>query len=199
MYPIYTWTYEQLCSRLDSLISHEFYHESVIASAQTIEQIIRRILKQYMTRYKKGFLPENGKFILVPINSKEQRDEILKSRIRGLSDMKKGWNKLVADKVELRLPNIINSIIGENSWAILNARTEISIPYNEQRVQVTCGLFTLRHRIIHGTHSSSSNDTRMQAIWGVQAVKKLLHPESGISSRIGWDPQQRISPFRSRG
>jgi hypothetical protein len=55
MYQLFSWTYPDFCKRFDKLIQHDFYNETAVACAQTIEQIIKRIIQQHMSLFRLGW------------------------------------------------------------------------------------------------------------------------------------------------
>jgi hypothetical protein len=198
MYPLFSWTYPNLCDRLDNLIKHGFYSEAAVACAQTIEQIIKRIINQHMNLLRLGVLKEKNKLKLTPINTIKERDAGLRL-LQGISDLKKAWRLLLSGKEKLPpLDTIMNGIAGPNAWTILYSQKPVKVPVSSVNIKCKFGLFFLRHKLVHGTYSPRKEDIEALAEWVTETIKRLLDPINGVSSRIGWNPQHKISPFRKR-
>lgn len=198
MYPLFSWTYPDICRRLDKLIQQDFHNEAVVACAQTIEQIIKRIMQQHMSLSRLGFTKKPEKLKLIKINTKEERDNGLK-RLQGLDDMKEAWKLLISDKAALLgLPELMNAVAGSTTWEIIYNRNPVKVVVSNGNFQCSSGLFRLRHKLVHGTSSPPKEDIKVLAEWGTETIKRLLDPVNGISSYIGWNPQHRISPLRKR-
>ena len=199
MYPLYSWSYDEICARFDKLLANHLHIEAIVASSQTLEQILKRVLKQWMTVEKIGYQKKNcaGQKI-VSIAKKEERDEILRT-LQGIDDIRLAWNATVANgNGAFRLDEILNQVVGPNSWSILTSKSPVVVPAKGRGKAQQCsfGLFPLRHQLVHGTHSPPKSDIEVFGIWSVIAVKKLLDPDSGLGGLLGWNPQSRISPFR---
>ena len=196
MYPLISWNYSKLCRRLDKLIKYELYNESVIASSQTIEQILRRILKQYMTKLRKAY-DFNSKTYLNSTSASE-RDYYLKC-YSNITQIKRAWNKILRDQYNiLGLPIVIQNILGDNTWSILTKNTHVYIQDEIKSDTIECkyGLLPLRHLLVHGTVSPPKHEIEVLGQWGIKSVKKLLHPDNGVCFYVNWNPQSRIKRFQ---
>ncbi len=200
IYPLYTWSYKKLCQRLDLLLAHEFFNEAVVASTQTLEQAIKRVIKQRMTICRQGFKwaksSSKKNLRIVPINSTSERDASV-HMLHSLALIEEAWRKLVASRSrKLRLGNVVNSVAGPRTWTIISNKGKVKVPIDKDIVECRYGLFELRHLLVHGTHSPPFKNIKTLAHWGVETTKTLLDPSKGFAREIGWDPLKRISPFR---
>ena len=62
MYPLVHWKKNELTGRIDRLIKAGFDIEAVVATSQTIEQIIKRSVVHIMNKNQIGFECGNNKF-----------------------------------------------------------------------------------------------------------------------------------------
>lgn len=200
MYPLYSWTYEEICARYEKLLENDLYIEAIVASAQTIEQITKRILKQWMTVERLGYQKRNANGQkVVSIELKKDRDAILKS-LQGIIDIKLAWNAIVArDQNSLRLDKLTDQVVGPNSWCILTSNKKIRVTAGIGiKRDCSVGLFQIRHQLVHGTHAPPKSDIEVLGNWGAEAVVRILDPARGFGGYLEWDPQSRIRPFRER-
>ena len=194
MYPLCSWTYSELCQRIELLEQHQLKHELVIASAQTLEQVFKRIVKQYMTKERKGYAPDpenEGKWGVIDLQTADQRDEILREHFQSMKRIKSTWSKLLKGQGIQPLATIIDQVCGNGTWQGLMSNKKITIAPHTR--VCPSGLFVLRHKLVHGVHAPSEFHLGVMAAFGAGVVKKIMHPETGISQHVKWDVTKNIS------
>lgn len=192
MYPIVDWSYGDIVVRFRLLLDHQLHEEAVVAGSQTIQRTLKRVAAREMNR--QGLcLTSDGK-ILRRLESRKDRDKAIGQM--GRHDLLvKSWRLLVADAHPLKpLDACFNAVVHANAWSVL-----VTTKGHELSGQwLHYGLRECRHRIVHGQHAVRERELVALSRWGVEAALALLHPETGLVKKIGWNPQRRLPPLRLR-
>lgn len=200
MLPLTTWTYEELCGRLDILEKHELYAELVIVCNQLIEQIVKRYLAYYIQDQRKYWNNKEKKWIVLYKTS--DRDEIIRSATEPVK-WQVLWNKTISDIAGLpTISKAFDDVAGPNSWSILITKekfqTSLERNKDSNTSSIKYGFRQCRHILVHGMQSPPKAELDFHAKWGIKVIKQILQPDTGWPSLLGWNPQHRLPPFRSR-
>ena len=190
MYPIVEWDYDRLVARLTFLLDHQLFEEAVVASSQTIERTLKRVVIREMNRQGQC-VQDDGKS-LRQLESTKDRDRAIGALAR-LDALHRAWRFLVAEPRQKKpLDACFNAVVGNHAWSVLNAKK--GHEFSGQWLHY--GLRECRHRLVHGQHAVRERELTVLAPWGVQASLALLHPQDGLVSQIGWNPQSRLPSLR---
>jgi hypothetical protein len=215
MYPLVEWKYQGIIERIQRLNSSDLFYESVIASAQVYEQVLKRILRNQLA--PQGLMiakekQDNGQFrlILKPADSLGRIDEAIRHNLNSTSTIhKKAWN--LAMNAPARMPTasgLMISITSQNEWHCLideekieRSRWPESIRQGAEDLaidSIRCGLIPMRHKIVHGPNSPDPRTIKPLAFFGESFLAKVLCPSTGIASQGIRDPLKKCSRFRKQ-
>lgn len=200
MYPLVSWSYEDLCARLDVLQTHKLYAELVVVGSQLLEQIIKRHLAREINVQRLGWNP--GEKERVQLTSVGERNKAISVAMEP-DKWKFVWQKLLhEERGHLPIVQAFNRVVGPNAWTILVSRSRTPYPeggsMGSNQPPLKFGFRQCRHVLVHGTTSPPQREIEVLAGWGAAAVKKVLHPETGWPNLLGWNAQHRLPPFRAR-
>ena len=190
MYPSVESGYDRLVARLNFLLDHQLFEEAVVASSQTIERTLKRVVIREMNR--QGLCLQAAGKSLCQLESTMDRDRAIGALARH-DALRRAWRVLVAEPRQQKpLDACFNDVVHNNAWSVLIATKghELSGQW------LHCGLRECRHRLVHGQHAVRERELTALAPWGVQASLALLHPQEGLVREIGWNPQNRLPPLR---
>jgi len=213
MYPLVEWGHQGIAERIHCLNSNGLFHESVIASAQVFEQVLKRILRNELA--EGGLKIDNTKsedgsnqFFLIPSASLAETDHSLHKHCQSVNTLQKmPWN-LVMDAPKTRpiLSELIIAITSQNEWECLIGRKKIVQPRWPDSIRkgaedlpidsIRCGLIAMRHQIVHGSNSPDPKTIKPLAFFGESFLTKVLCPSTGIASYGIRDPLKKCSRFR---
>jgi len=213
MYPLVEWGHQGIAERIHCLNSNYLFHESVIASAQVFEQVLKRILRNELaegglkidkTKSEDG----SNQFFLIPSASLAETDHSLHKHCQSVNTLQKmPWN-LVMDAPKTRpiLSELIIAITSQNEWECLIGRKKIVQPRWPDSIRkgaedlpidsIRCGLIAMRHQIVHGSNSPDPKTIKPLAFFGESFLTKVLCPSTGIASYGIRDPLKKCSRFR---
>lgn len=195
MYPLVAWSRDEVIERLEKLIDNELYYEAVIASTQTIEQILKRGVEYMMINSRRILVKRDKKTTLVTCEDKNQIKKSLKS-LQGLGSLKEAW-KILARKLGFTLlPDIFNELMPYGWQYLSQDKNKIENP--SENIRLMRGLFPARNYIVHGTIAYRKRDIITLSNKGLVLVEKLLDKDNGLKSYIGWDPQKRMPSFKTQ-
>jgi hypothetical protein len=215
MYPLVEWKYQGIIERIHRLNSSDLFYESVIASAQVYEQVLKRILRNQLApqglmiaKEKQG----NGQFrlILKPADSLGRIDEAIRYNLNSTRTIhKRAWN--LAMNAPATMPTasgLMVSITSQNEWHCLideekieQSRWPESIRQGAEDLAIDsihCGLIPMRHKIVHGPNSPDPKTIKALAFFGESFLAKVLCPSNGIASQGIRDPLKKCSRFRKQ-
>ncbi|NCC33532.1 MAG: hypothetical protein EOM24_16175 [Chloroflexia bacterium] len=98
------------------------------------------------------------------------------------------------------LDEAFEQVVGANAWSIL-VKTGSPPLLPKQALTdrpLLFGLRHCRHRVIHGMQSPPQRELELLGRWGANAVRQLLHPQTGWPSLLGWNAQMRLPALRRR-
>lgn len=215
MYPLVEWGHQGITERIRRLNENGLFYESVVASAQAFEQVLKRILRNELaerglkidrTKLDDG----DNKFFLLTSESLADTDHSLQKHCQSVNTIqKKPWN-LVMDAPKTRpvLSQIIVAITSQNEWECLIGRKKIERSRwpqsvrdaaNESQIEsIRCGLIAMRHQIVHGPNSPDPMTIKPLAFFGESFLAKVLCPTNGIASQGIRDPLKKCSRFRKQ-
>ena len=215
MYPLVEWGHQGITERIRRLNENGLFYESVVASAQAFEQVLKRILRNELaerglkidrTKLDDG----DNKFFLLTSESLADTDHSLQKHCQSVNTIqKKPWN-LVMDAPKTRpvLSQIIVAITSQNEWECLIGRKKIERSRwpqsvrdaaNESQIEsIRCGLIAMRHQIVHGPNSPDPMTIKPLAFFGESFLSKVLCPTNGIASQGIRDPLKKCSRFRKQ-
>lgn len=215
MYPLVEWGHQGITERIRRLNENGLFYESVVASAQAFEQVLKRILRNELaerglkidrTKLDDG----DNKFFLLTSESLADTDHSLQKHCQSVNTIqKKPWN-LVMDAPKTRpvLSQIIVAITSQNEWECLIGRKKIERSRwpqsvrdaaNELQIEsIRCGLIAMRHQIVHGPNSPDPMTIKPLAFFGESFLSKVLCPTNGIASQGIRDPLKKCSRFRKQ-
>lgn len=213
MYPLTEWTNAQVNERLCSLIDYGFFEEAVVASCQTIERVLKRYIVREINLQQRAVLPGSKKLVriedYVTVYNKTilagasgkvvtliQARDIAIRRLVEPADLQRSWNLLSKTSGVPHLQNAFDSVIGLNSWFIFKTDGGAKLGFDLDGSWLHYGLRNCRHKVIHGKHAPRALELEILAKWGIQAVKSLIDPLSGLPALIGWNCQSRIPSLR---
>jgi len=217
MYPLVEWGHNGISSRLRRLNKNELFYESVVASAQTLEQIIKRILRNELA--SKGMKIEkeriddgSNKFALTVSTCLADIDKSLAMHCQSINTLqKKPWNLAMnAPRLNPTLSELITITTSQNDWECIVGAKKIEpcrLPdsilntykaSSGQPASIRCGLIAMRHQIVHQPNAPDLATVRALAYFGESLISRILCPKNGIASRGIRDPLKRCSRFRSR-
>ena len=215
MYPLVEWGHQGIAERIHCLNTNGLFHESVIASSQVFEQVLKRILRNELAagglkiQKMKG---EDGsnKFFLIPSESLAETDHSLQANCQSVNAIhKKPWN-LVMDAPRTRpsLSELIVAITSQNEWECLIGRKNIEQSRWPDSIRrgaadlpidsIRCGLIAMRHQIVHEPNSPDPKTIKPLAFFGESFLAKVLCPSTGIASHGIRDPLKKCSRFRKQ-
>lgn len=201
MYPLTSWSYEQLCQRLDTLIDHGLHAEAVVGSCQVAEQVILRVLVRAINQRRKIW-DVKGR-ALIDVAGASHRDELLKL-YQGPEHWKTARGKMVASE-SLHIPllaDAFNSVVDHCKatsvapWEVFQAKTYLQASSSDPSHPLRYSLRKCRHSLVHGLHSPPARELEILGSWGCQMAKNLLHPTKGWPATLGWNPQSRLPALR---
>ena len=198
MYPLYTWKFDELEARLADLLAHGFHQEAAVAAAQTIEQALKRVLRSWMAEHRLGVQGRAGSRTGRVISSKKELDKDVKAHLASMDGIQECWKLLVSKSSGPQLQSVVKTVAGKASWTGLTSNGPCSVQTATARVRVPYGLFPLRHRLVHGTHSPDKAAIVALAEFGVRTTTDLLHPDNGITTCGLRDPFSKVFAFRPR-
>jgi len=213
MYPLVEWGHQGISERIHCLNSNGLFHESVIASSQVFEQVLKRILRNELaegglkidkTKSEDG----SNQFFLIPSASLAETDHSLQRHCQSVNTLqKKPWN-LVMDAPKTRpiLSELIVAITSQNEWECLIGRKKIEQSRWPDSVRdcaddlpidsIRCGLIAMRHQIVHQPNAPDPKTIKPLAFFGESFLTKVLCPSTGIASHGIRDPLMKCSRFR---
>jgi len=215
MYPLVEWGHQGISERIHCLNSNGLFHESVIASAQVFEQVLKRIISNELAerglkiQKMKGEYGSN-KFLLTPSESLAETDHSVQANCQSVNAIhKKPWN-LVMDAPRTRpsLSELIVAITSQNEWECLIGRKKIEQSRWPDSIRrgaadlpidsIRCGLIAMRHQIVHEPNSPDPKTIKPLAFFGESFITKVLCPSTGIASHGIRDPLKKCSRFRKQ-
>jgi len=173
MYPMHTWGYEPLIKRLERLIEEDLVFEAVIAANQTHEQTFKRVMRGEMAERRVTLKRKKDTFLLVEASTAAHLDKGLR-QMPGMAKMAKAWQVLHKGRSCESLEETVSRIAGPQGWDLV------------------VELADLRHRLVHETASPMSSELQETAQSGIESLRKLLHPQSGLTAFGVRDPFARI-------
>jgi len=215
MYPLVEWGHQGITERICCLNSNGLFHESVIASAQVFEQVLKRILRNELAEAGLKIQKMKGgdgsnQFFLIPSESLAETDHSLQANCQSVNAIhKKPWN-LVMDAPRTRpsLSELIVAITSQNEWECLIGRKKIEQSRWPDAIRrgaedlpidsIRCGLIAMRHQIVHEPNSPDPKTIKPLAFFGESFLAKVLCPSTGIASRGIRDPLKKCSRFRKQ-
>jgi hypothetical protein len=215
MYPLVEWGHQGITERIHRLNSNGLFHESVIASAQAFEQVLKRIIRNELA--ERGLKIEKMKreyggnqFFLTPSESLAETDYSLQANCQSVNAIhKKPWN-LVMDAPRTRpsLSELIVAITSQNEWECPIGRKKIEQSRWPDSIRrgatdfpidsIRCGLIAMRHQIVHEPNSPDPKTIKPLAFFGESIITKVLCPYTGIASQGIRDPLKKCSRFRKQ-
>jgi hypothetical protein len=215
MYPLVEWGYQGITHRINCLNSNGLFHESVIASAQAFEQVLKRIIRDELAgrgmKIEKTKLDDGSdKYLLVKSESLADTDHAMQRHCQSVNALqKKPWNLVMdAPKTRPTLSKLIVSITSQNEWECLIGTKKIersrwpeSIHQGAEDLSIDsirCGLIAMRHKVVHGPNSPDPKTIKPLAFFGESFLAKILCPSTGIASHGIRDPLKKCSRFRKQ-
>ena len=205
MYPLVTWSKDKIVDRIDSLNRNEFYYESVVASAQTVERLLKRTIRSELASRGQTLHHIDGtlKLKLVKAETLSDIEASMKKHCQSVDAMKGSpWRLAVKPKIGLSMAEVIDSVAGANAWQTymsnktlrryslhISVLTAMDHPISPD-VAVPFGLNSLRHRLVHAANAIDINLVRHHAGFGKHLVEALLDPDCGLTSLNLRDPQK---------
>jgi hypothetical protein len=216
MYPLVEWGYQGITQRIHCLNSNGLFHESVIASAQAFEQVLKRIIRNELAeqglKIEKMKLDDgSNQYFLVASESLANTDHSLQRHCQSVNTLqKKPWNLVMdAPKARPTLSELIVSITSQNEWECLIGTKKIersrwpeSIRQGAEDLSIgsiRCGLIAMRHQIVHQPNAPDPKTIKPLAFFGESFLAKVLCPSTGIASHDIRDPLKKCSRFRKQG
>lgn len=197
MYPLTRWTYEELSGRLEHLAAYRLYPELVVISCQVTEQVILRHLVREINRQRRIWVTrEAGGWR--QLTTPAERDQELRW-LQGPEAWKPVWRKQLHEQCGLPpLDQAFNQTVGPASWNILigDGKLPLLPSQSANDAPLLYGLRPCRNKLVHGKHSPPQRELQLLGPWGAEAVKRLLHPETGWPNILGWSAQARLPAFR---
>jgi len=215
MYPLVEWGYKGIIGRIHCLNENRLFYESVIASAQVYEQVLKRILRNQLATQGLMIAQEkldNGKFRL-KLKSAEslgQIDEAIRHNLNSTRSIhKRAWDLAMGAPGEMpTISELVISITSQNEWHCLIDDDKIERPRwpdsihtgaTDMKIEkIRCGLIPMRHKIVHGPNSPDPKTIKPLAFFGESFLTKLLCPSKGIASHGIRDPLKKCSRFRKQ-
>jgi len=217
MYPLVEWGYQGITERIHILNSNGLFFESVIASAQAFEQILKRIIRNELaeqglkidrTKSKDGSI----QFLLIPSESLAETDRSLNRHCQSVNALrKKPWNLVMGAPTQRpTLSELVVSITSQNDWECLIGTKKIERSRWPESVRkeamdmafqletIRCGLIDMRHQIVHGPNSPDPKTIKLLAFFGESFLTKVLCPSKGIASHGIRDPLKKCSRFHKQ-
>lgn len=215
MYPLVEWRYQGIIERIHRLNSNGFFYESVIASAQVYEQVLKRILRNQLA--PQGLMiakekQDNGRYRLKlkPADSLGRIDEAIRCTLNSTSTIHKiAWNLAMGAPAAMPTAGqLIISITSQNEWHCLNDDEKIKRSRWPDSIQkgagdlpidsIRCGLIAMRHKIVQSPNSPDPKTIKPLAFFGESFLSKVLCPSKGIASHGIRDPLKKCSRFRKQ-
>lgn len=197
MYPLTQWSYSDLCARLSILEGNNLHAESIVVINQLLEQIIKRYLMKEINTQRQYWDKKTRKWM--HLNTVADRDAVVRAACEP-DNWQVLWRKLLHEKQNLpTMPEAFDHILGPNAWTMFVSKTSVQLPVSSKtpRLSLKYGFRQCRHTLVHGTTSPRLLELEVLSSWGHDAVKRLLHPESGWPSLLGWNAQSRLPAFRN--
>ena len=215
MYPLVEWGYQGITQRIHCLNRNGLFHESVIASAQAFEQVLKRIIRNELAaqglKIEKTKLDDGGnKFTLVASESLADTDHSLQRHCQSVNALqKKPWNLVMdAPKARPTLSELIITITSQNEWECLIGTKKIERSRWPESIRqgtedlpidsIRCGLIAMRHQIVHQPNAPDPKTIKPLAFFGESFLAKVLCPSTGIASQGIRDPLKKCSRFRKK-
>jgi hypothetical protein len=145
-----------------------------------------------------GYVDAQGMGVRTKIIPLLERDQALRS-LQGPEAWKPVWRKqLHEQRRPPPLDQAFNQAVGSNAWNILmrNAKLPLLPCQSAKDAPLRFGLRHCRHKLVHGMQSPPQRELELLAPWGAEAVKRLLHQETGWPKILGWSAQTRLPGFR---
>ncbi len=216
MYPLVEWGHQGITERIHCLNSNGLFHESVIASAQAFEQVLKRIIRNELAerglKIEKTKMDDgSNKFFLVTSESLADTDHSLQRHCQSVNALqKKPWNLVMdAPKTRPTLSELVVTITSQNEWECLISTKKIERSRWPDGVQegaedlpidsIRCGLIAMRHQIVHQPNAPDPKTIKPLAFFGESFLSKVLCPSKGIASYGIRDPLKKCSRFRKQG
>jgi len=215
MYPLVEWGHQGIAERIHCLNNNDLFHESVIASAQAFEQVLKRIIRNELA--ERGMKidktkSEDGRnqFFLIPSESLAETDHSMQRHCQSVNALqKKPWNLVMdAPKTRPTLSELIVAITSQNEWECLIGTKKIersrwpdSVRDGADDLQIDsirCGLIAMRHQIVHQPNAPAPKTIKPLAFFGESFLTKVLCPSTGIVSHGIRDPLKKCSRFRKQ-
>jgi hypothetical protein len=215
MYPLVEWGHNGITQRIHCLNSNGLFHESVIASTQAFEQVLKRIIRNELAgqglKIEKTKLDDgSNKYFLVTSESLADTDHSLQRHCQSVNALqKKSWNLVMnAPKARPTLSELIVSITSQNEWECLIGAKKIARSRWPDSVHqgandlaidsIRCGLIAMRHQIVHQPNAPDPKTIKPLAFFGESFLAKVLCPSTGIASHGIRDPLKKCSAFRKK-
>jgi hypothetical protein len=215
MYPLHNWGYQQIIERIHRLNSNELFYESVIASAQVYEQVLKRILRNELAKQgvmlaKKNTGSKEKGIKTKPSNSLRQIDGSVRYLARSATVIhEQAWDVAMnAPNANPSLDKLIKTITSEKELRFLLEGKKMERIHwpdsilaeveNSGIDSIRCGLIHMRHEILHGANAADIQTVRVIAFFGESFLAKLLCPSNGIASQGIRDPLKKCSAFRKQ-
>jgi hypothetical protein len=215
MYPLVEWGHQGIAKRIHCLNNNDLFHESVIASAQAFEQVLKRIIRNELA--ERGLKIDKTKsedgsnqFFLIPSESLTDTDHSLQRHCQSVNTLqKKPWNLVMdAPKTRPTLSELIVAITSQNEWECLIGTKKIERSRWPDAVRdgaddlpidsIRCGLIAMRHQIVHQPNAPDPKTIKPLAFFGESFLTKVLCPSTGIASHGIRDPLKKCSRFRKQ-
>lgn len=198
MYPLHTWGYHGVRDRLNLLIASDLHYEAVVVSAQTVEQVLKRVIRSELSTARKLVaVAGKGPRHLTAAGSLEDIDVSLRHHCKGLDDIKTTWSLVMKGSPAPRLTDLVDKVCGPGSWHRLAAPHHCHFRNsNGVTVRVRYGLFRARHLLVHSPNAPDGDAIRILSHEGVRIALGLLHPGRGIVSAGLRNPLMKAFPFR---
>ncbi|MCA9630972.1 MAG: hypothetical protein KC766_25075, partial [Myxococcales bacterium] len=144
MYPMTQWGHAGVAERLEALLEAKFFHETVVASVQVMEQAFKRVLRSYMVQHRVS-VQKSGRWALTQISasSREVIDIALRNHAQSIGSLNEVW-KVVVSGQSNRLPALVDAFSGHNTWSLLVTAKPVATRVAGRRLDAPYGLFTLR-------------------------------------------------------
>ena len=209
MYPLWTWKREGVEQRLQRMLDAELEYEALVASAQVIEQVFKRVIRSELSRrglqVSKESEPGKG-HTLVVAKDRNTLDASLSDHCQSFQAIRSMWPKAMEMTPCPKLPALVDAVCGKSAWTALTfpraftpGRPLVIRAGDGDRgdgsPRLRCGLFPARHRIVHGVNGLSEFTVKALAPFGMRSALALLHPTSGLVAHGLRDPLIRCCPM----
>lgn len=195
MYPIALWSYDQLVGRLDNLMHHGFYRETILACNQTTIQLFIRLLQVHIA--KSSMLPSNGirGGRLINIISLEERDQLLAS-IQSPTDIKRTWDSFSRYFGLYNTQTLFDKSFEEGAWSCYSTKRKIITNFS---IELPYGIHYASAKIqSNGYLNANENDLKVLASYALELARNLLHPDHGVFSMLNLDISEKMPALKLR-